>query len=202
MTAAPSRVTLAAFGGTVLIGGSNFVAVKFSNDELAPLYGAAIRFTGAAAIFWLLTLVLSVPLPRGRAALGDAVYGALAVGAAYALLYFALTEITIGIAAVIMATVPLFTLVLAVFHGQERLTVGGVVGALLAIVGIGVLSLASIAGAVSALHMVAAVGAAAAVAESSVLVKGFPRAHPVTTNAIGMVTGGLLLWAGSALMSE
>lgn len=35
--AAPSRLPLAAFGGAVLIGGSNFVAVKFSTAELAPL---------------------------------------------------------------------------------------------------------------------------------------------------------------------
>jgi hypothetical protein len=30
------RLTFAAFAGAVLIGGSNFVAVKFSNLELAP----------------------------------------------------------------------------------------------------------------------------------------------------------------------
>jgi len=34
---------MAAFGGAVLIGGSNFVAVKFSNAELAPMYGATGR---------------------------------------------------------------------------------------------------------------------------------------------------------------
>ena len=79
----PSRPDLAAFGGAVLIGGSNFVAVKLSNTELAPMYGAALRFTGAAAIFGLLALALSVPLPRGAALGGDAIYGALAFGGAY-----------------------------------------------------------------------------------------------------------------------
>jgi hypothetical protein len=54
------RLTFAAFAGTVLIGGSNFVAVKFSNLELAPLYGAAVRFTAAAVIFALLANVLSL----------------------------------------------------------------------------------------------------------------------------------------------
>jgi len=76
----PDRLTLAAFGAAVLIGGSNFVAVKFSNAELAPMYGAAVRFTAAAIVFLLLGWALSLPLPRGRALLGSAVYGALNFG--------------------------------------------------------------------------------------------------------------------------
>lgn len=199
---ARDRLTLAAFGGAVLIGGSNFVAVKFSNAELAPLYGAAARFTAAALIFWLLMWALSLPLPRGRALLGAGIYGALGFGVCYGSIYFALLEISAGMAAVIMATVPLFTLLLATVHGQERLSLRGVTGGVLAIVGIGVLSLRSIGGDLSLLHVLAAVVAAAAAAESTVVVKGFPRTHPVTTNAVGMATGAALLWAVSLVASE
>lgn len=198
----PDRLTVAAFTGAVLIGGSNFVAVKFSNAELAPMFGAATRFTAAAALFLLLGLTLSQPLPRGRALLGNALYGALGFGVAYGLLYFALLEVSIGMAAVIMATVPLFTLILAVAHGQERLTTRGLVGGLLAVAGIGVLSLRSLEADAPLLHVLAAVGAAAAAAESSVIVKGFPRAHPVTTNAVGMTAGALLLWIASLVAGE
>jgi drug/metabolite transporter (DMT)-like permease len=201
-TAAPGRLTLAAFGGAVLIGGSNFVAVKFSNAELAPMYGAAVRFTAAALIFGLLVWALSLPLPRGRALIGTVIYGLLGFGVSYGLLYFALLEISIGMAAVIMATVPLFTLALAVLHGQERLTARGVVGGLLAVVGIGVLSLRALGGDLPFLHVLAAVGGAAGAAESSVVVKGFPRGHPATTNAVGMAAGALLLWLGSVVASE
>jgi drug/metabolite transporter (DMT)-like permease len=200
--ARPDRLTLVAFGGTVLIGGSNFVAVKFSNAELAPLYGAALRFTAAALLFWLLMWALSQPLPRGRALVGSAIYGLLAFGATYGLLYVALLEVSVGMAAVIMATMPLFTLVLAVVHGQERLTPAGVVGGLLAIAGIAVLSLRSLGGDLPLGYVIAAVGAAVAGAESAVVVKGFPRAHPVTTNAVGMTAGALLLWIASAVASE
>jgi drug/metabolite transporter (DMT)-like permease len=196
------RLTLAAFAGAVLIGGSNYVAVKFSNAELSPLFGAAVRFTAAAILFGLIARALSLPLPRGRALLGSAIYGWLGFGLAYGLMYVALLEVTVGIAAVILATVPLFTLVLAVAHGQERLTTAGIVGGLLAIAGIGVLSLRSLTGELSLVHVVAAVGAAAAAAESAVVVKGFPRANPVTTNAVGMTAGALLLWAASAVASE
>jgi drug/metabolite transporter (DMT)-like permease len=200
--AAPSRSTLAAFGGAVLIGGSNFVAVKFSNSELAPLYGAAVRFTAAAMLFGLLAWALSLPVPRGRALLGSTIYGLLGFGLAYGLMYFALLEVSIGMAAVIMATVPLFTLVLAVLHNQERLTRAGVVGGSLAVAGIAVMSVRSLDGELPIVHLVAAVAAAAAAAESAVVVKGFPRADPVTTNAVGMTAGALLLWVGSVVVSE
>ncbi|HEY9375915.1 MAG TPA: EamA family transporter, partial [Jiangellaceae bacterium] len=156
----------------------------------------------AALLFGLIAQALSLPLPRGRALLGSAIYGLLGFGLAYGLLYFALLEVSIGMTAVIMATVPLFTLVLAVVHGQERLSTAGVVGGLLAIVGIGVLSLGSLGGELSLLHVIAAVGGAAAAAESGVVVKGFPRGDPVTTNAVGMAAGALLLWLGSVVLSE
>lgn len=197
-----SRLTIAAFAGTVVIGGSNFVAIKFSNVELAPLYGAAVRFTAAAAIFAVLAKVLSLPFPRGRALLGNVLFGALTFGASYGFLYFALLEISAGMAAVVLAAVPLFTLLLASVHGQERLTPRGIGAGLLAVAGIGVLSLPSLGGDLPFVYVTAAVASAISSAEAAVLVKAFPRTHPVTTNAIGMVAGSLLLWVASLLAAE
>ncbi len=198
----PDRLTLAAFGGAVLIGGSNFVGVKFSNAELAPMYGAAARFTAAAVIFLLLAWALSLPLPRGRAMLGAALYGALGFGVAYGFMYFALIEISIGTASVIMATVPLFTLAFAVLHGQERFTVRGIIAGILALAGIGVMSVHSLNADAPLVHLLAGVVAACAIAEATVVVKGFPRADPVTTNAVGAVAGSLLLWVASIVAGE
>ncbi len=200
--AGPDRLTLAAFGGAVLIGGSNFVGVKFSNAELAPMYGAAARFTAAAAIFFLLALALSLRLPRGRAMLGAALYGVLGFGVAYGFMYFALTEISIGTASVITATVPLFALVFAVLHGQERFTVRAVIAGFLAVAGIGVMSVHSLNADAPLIHLLAAVVATCAIAESAVLVKGFPSADPVTTNAVGALAGALLLWIASLVAGE
>ncbi len=45
-------VTIAAFAAAVVIGGANFVAVKATVEELAPLYGAASRFALASLIFF------------------------------------------------------------------------------------------------------------------------------------------------------
>jgi drug/metabolite transporter (DMT)-like permease len=198
----PDRTTIAAFAGAVVIGGANFLAVKLSNEELEPLFGAAIRFAAAALLLFLLARLRRWPLPRGRAALGAALYGLLGFGFAYGFLYYALVGLSPGIASTITAAVPLVTLALAVAHGQERFTRRGVVGGLLAIAGIAVLSARAISGDVRPIYFLSAVLGVAAIAESTVVVKGFPRAHPFTTNAIGMTTGASFLGLASLLFRE
>lgn len=50
--------------------------------------------------------------------------------------------------------------------------------------------------------ILAVVLAAACFAEASVLVKTFPKTHPITTNAIALLTGSVLLFIMSALFHE
>lgn len=198
----PDRITLAAFAGAVVIGGANFLAVKLSNEELAPLFGAALRFAGAALLLLLLARLRRWPLPRDRAALGAALYGLLGFGLAYGFLYFALVGLSPGMTSIVTAAAPLVTLAFAVAHGQERFTRRGVLGGLLAIAGIAVLSARAISGDLRPVYFLSAVLAVAAIAESTVVVKGFPRAHPFTTNAIGMATGATFLAIASLVFRE
>ena len=86
----PDRLALGVFAGAVVVGGSNFVAVRFSNRELDPLWGAFLRFGLAAAVFALLVAVLRLPLPSRRVLGPAAVYGVLAFGGTYGCLYWAL----------------------------------------------------------------------------------------------------------------
>ena len=198
----PDRTALLAFGATVLIGGTNFIAVKFSNSELAPLYGAGVRFAVACLILFAIVAVRRLELPRGRALVGAGVYGLLSFGIAYAFLYFALLGLTAGATSVVMAMTPLVTLSLAVAHGQERFTPRGIAGGLLAVAGIAALSIKSIGGDLSLIHLLAAIVGVFAASESSVLVKGFPRTHPITTNAVGMAVGAAALGIASLLFRE
>ncbi len=198
----PDRTTLLAFSAMVLIGGLNFLLVKFSNAELPPFYGAAVRFAAAALVFFGVALVRKLRMPRGRTLVGSLIYGLLNFGVGYAFLYFALTRLQVGTTSVIMALVPLLTLILAVIHGQERFTGRGVLGGVLALAGIALLSLRSLGGGAPALYMLAAFLAACSAAESSVVVKGFPRAHPVTTNGVGMAAASILLFVISVGFGE
>jgi drug/metabolite transporter (DMT)-like permease len=191
-----------AFITAVLIGGANFVAVSFSNLELPPLFGAALRFALAAFLFFLILRLRRVQLARGRSAVGAAIYGLLGFGAAYAFLYYALVGLAAGSVAVIMAAVPLFTLIIAVLLGQERLSVRGFIGGGLAIAGIAVLSLGALGDNLSPAYLVAAVLGAVAAAASSVAAKALPDVHPLNMNAIGMASGAILLVVGSILFGE
>ena len=98
------RTTLLAFGGVVLFGGLNALAVKASNAELAPYWGAAVRFgvflgssrlaeslaiirrlwTGERVVhrgrFWTLDDVFIAPAPRSAA--GPPVWNGAKVDAA------------------------------------------------------------------------------------------------------------------------
>ena len=198
----PDRATLAAFLGCALIGGSNFVAVRFSNEDLDPMFGATIRFTLATLLLFAIMAVMRLPVPRGRAAVGAAVYGTLGFGVSYAFLYLALVELDAGMSSVILAGTPLFTLGLAVLHGQERFTTRGLIGGALAITGIGILSAGSLEGDIPPAYLLAAVLGMLSVAESSVLIKTFPRTHPITTNAFGMAWGTLFLAVASLILGE
>jgi len=201
-TQVPSRTTMFAFAATVVIGGMNVVAVKFSNSELPPLYGAGLRFGLAAVILLVVAKLGRMELPRGTALLGTALYGVLNFSVGYALIYVALLGISAGAAATILACVPLITLVMAVIHRQERVTVRGVIGGLFAVAGIAVMSFRGLGTELPIISLLAAVGAAFAFAESSVVVKGFPQSHPITTNAVGMAVGGVVLFLGSAVSGE
>jgi drug/metabolite transporter (DMT)-like permease len=194
--------TLTAFAGAVVIGGANFVAVKVTVEELAPLYGAASRFALASLLFFVILVAARVALPRGAALTGAAIYGALGFGIAYALMYYALQGLSVGIASVLMALAPLFALALAALQRLEPLTARGLAGGALAVAGIAVLSARSLGGDVPLRYFLAGIVAPAVVAQSAIVVKRFPRTDPVATNAVGMLVGAALLAAGSVAAGE
>ena len=64
--AGSARLTYLAFFFVVLFGGSNAVAVRFSNLELPPFWGATLRFGAATLLFWAAVWLKRIPLPRGQ----------------------------------------------------------------------------------------------------------------------------------------
>jgi drug/metabolite transporter (DMT)-like permease len=196
------QVALASFVFMSILAGGNAVAIRFSNRELDPLWGASVRFALAAALLLTAMAALRLVVPRGRALVGAVVYGALTFGAAFALAYYALVEIHAGFGQTLLALVPLATLLLAVAQRQERLRAAALGGALIALVGVAVMSQAPLRDSLPLLSLLAALGAALCFAEGAILVRWFPPVHPVTINAIGMATGAVLLAVGSVLLGE
>jgi drug/metabolite transporter (DMT)-like permease len=194
--------TWTAFAGAVLLGGSNFVAVSFSNRELPPFAGATARFAIAAFLFGVLGRLARQPWLRSRRAVAAGLYGLLGFGVAYACLYTALLKLSAGTAAVILASVPILTLLIAVLVGQEKLTARGLIGGALAIAGIAVLSGGKLGGEIPLGSLLAALGAAVSSAWATVIAKGMPDVHPLNLNAYGMAAGTLLLLACSLIAGE
>lgn len=198
----PERLTLAAFILSTILGGHNAIAVRFSNVELPPFFGAGLRFASAALLLILVVVVRRLPLPSGRSLAGTAVFGALQFGFSYALIYWSLLQVPAGLFQVVLALVPLLTFLLAIAHRQEAFQWRVLLGGLLALGGMAVVFSGRLAGEVPLLSLLAAALAAACIAESVVLFKSFPKTHPITTNALAMAVGAVILFAISALARE
>lgn len=196
------RLNAAVFVAIALIGGGNPVGVAVAVDELDPIWAAATRFIAAGAIFAIAMVLLRVPIPHGTALLGSFIYGLLAFFGAFAFLFWGFLETPPGTGQIIIALVPLLTLLLAVAHGLERFSVRALVGVLIAFGGLVFLVADRIDANVPLPSLLAVVAGATLLAESGVVVKITPRAHPVASNAVGMLGGGALLLALSAIIGD
>ena len=196
------RATLAAFLVGAALAGGNAVAVRFSNRGLDPLWGAGVRFALAAAIFLGLVLALRLSLPRGRALAGAVLWGLIQFAATFALMYYAFVELHAGFGQILLALVPLLTVLLAAAQGEERVHLRPLVGALMALVGVAIMTSASVEESLPILSVLAGLGGAFCFAESAVLVRILPPVHPVTMNAVGMTAGAAALLLGAAVIGE
>lgn len=198
----PDTSVLVVFALVTLIGGSNFVAVRFSNRELAPFWGAGLRFAIAGALLLAFAVWRRIPLPLGAALPGVVVFGLVNFGLTYALAYWGLLQAPAATAATFVALVPLVTLFLTVALGMEHFRWAGLAGGLVSLAGVAVvfadqLRVSVPAGALAALFL-----QAVAIAGATVLLKRLPRTHPIGTNAIAMVPGAALLLALSLATGE
>jgi drug/metabolite transporter (DMT)-like permease len=196
-----NRLALAAFLAEAVLAGGNGVAIRYSNRELDPLWGAGLRFSLAALLGLALMAALRLELPRGAAFRGAAIYGAFGFAGAFAFGYYALVRLHAGIAQTLLALIPLATLLLAALQRQERLRTEALFGAVLAIGGIAVISGAS-AEAIPLLSLLAILASVLCFAQATVLVRRVPPVHPVAMNVVGMGTGALMLVIAAVVAGE
>jgi drug/metabolite transporter (DMT)-like permease len=196
------RMALVAFLALSALAGGNGVAIRFSNRELPPLWGATLRFGLAAAVFVLLMAALRLSIPRGQDLVGALLYGAFNFAGSFGLAYVALVNLHAGLAQTLLASVPLMTLLLAVIARQERLRFAAVAGTLLALAGIAVISRAPVQGSVPIGSLIAILASAFCIALAAVIVRRFPATHPITMNAVGGAAGTVLLLVGALITGE
>lgn len=186
------KTALTAFVIAAIFGGGNAVAIKFSVLELDPIWAAALRFLAAAVIMLVIFAIRRESFPRGKSLITAIVFGVLTFGIAFALGFYALVQLNPGFAQIIFAIIPLFTLLFAVAHGQEKITAKALGGSALALAGIGVMSGFAV-GDIPLLPLLALLGGVLCIAEAGVLVKSLPHIHPIAINTVGMTAGGIFL---------
>ncbi len=198
----PDALTLLAFGGTVLIGGTNFVAVRITNRELPPLYGAGIRFGAAAALLMVIVAVARLGIPRGRSLLGAVIYGALQFGPVYALAYWGLQEAPAAMAGIVFGSTPVFTLLLAAMQGIEKLKGRAVIGAAIALAGVAVTARSPALATVPIVSIGALLLSTLGASQAGITIKRFPPMNPLAMNAVAMTVGAPILFALSLVGQE
>jgi drug/metabolite transporter (DMT)-like permease len=181
-----------------LVWGGSFFFVGVAVKQLPPLTIVALRVALAAAILWFAAPALGVAMPKGRAAMtAFFIMGLTNNVIPFSLIAFGQTQLASGLASILNATTPLFTVIVGHFLTQdERLTPQRLVGALCGLVGvagmIGPQLVAGLGGGVAA--ELAILGAAVSYAFASVFGRRFRRLgiNPIAT-ATGQVTASSLM---------
>jgi drug/metabolite transporter (DMT)-like permease len=200
--ALPDRSVLTYFAAFILLVGGAPVAMRISYAELQPFWMGLARFGLGAAAFWALALFKRIQVPRGRALVGALLYGALGVGISFVLMAWGLVKTSASMASILLAMVPLMTVLLSFSQGAETFTARGLFGALLALAGIGVTVGGASAADVSLVHVGAILLGTVFLAQSGVVIKLFPPTPPIMTNAVAMTVGAAILGAASLATGE
>lgn len=198
----PDPSTLAAFIGVVLLGGLNAIAVRQTVQEMAPFWGAGLRFVAAGLCMAAIVVLFRRPFPRGRSLVGAMLYGAVGFAASYGFIYPGFRETPAGTGMVLISLTPLLTFGLAIAHRQERFHVQGLLGALIALAGVAIVFAAQLDANVPLTSLVLILLGTLCIAETSVIAKSIPRSDPFGTNAVGMLTGAAILLGLSLLTGE
>jgi len=201
-SALPDRNILAFFAAFIILIGGGPVAVRIGYAELAPFWLGMARFGFGAAVFWGLAVYKGLRVPKGRALVGAVLYGALGVGISMVLLGWGLVKTPASLAAILMAMVPLLTVLLSVFQRVETFSGRGLLGSLIAVAGIAIAVGGASARDISLPHVGAIILGTGFLAQSGVVIKRYPANPPIMTNAIAMTVGALILTFASLATGE
>jgi drug/metabolite transporter (DMT)-like permease len=125
---------------SVLWGGS-FFFVGVAVSEVPPLTIAAVRVLLAAAILLLVLRLSRLQLPRNRGMIGSfLVAGLLNNAVPFSLFFWAQSQIPSGLASILNAMTPIFTVLVAhILTRDEKLTTGRLMGVLVGFAGVTVM---------------------------------------------------------------
>src|SRR5215472_16108985 len=135
-----STKVVLAFLAIYLVWGSTYLAIRYAIETIPPLVTAGIRHTIAGAILLAWACARGYR-PKREHWLAGAVVGALFFLVGHGTLHWAEQHVASGLAALLIATEPMFILVLACMSGQQKISRISALG-----LGVGVLGVAILTG--------------------------------------------------------
>jgi len=203
----PAWKTLLAFAIIYFVWGSTFLAIRIGVREVPPLLLAAMRFLTAGLVLYAWMIAKGEPSPSRRQWMAVSLIAIFIFVLDYGLLFWAEQRVPSGIAAVMLATIPVFmALSEIIFLRTQRLTLRLAVALLIGIGGVAVLVSRSLnlGGApVDGVGAAALIIAAMSWSISSVLTRKLPLPpSKVMSSGAQMLAGGVFLTLVAAAFGE
>ena len=191
-----------AFAAIYLVWGSTYLAIRYAVETIPPLVAAGIRHTFAGGILLAWAYARGVR-PTRQQWLSGAVVGALFFLVGHGSLHWAEQYVGSGLAALLIATEPMFILVLAWLMRQQKISRVSATGLALGVTGVAVLTGAELTKGASLLGILAVLLGSLSWSAGVVL---SPRlklpADAVARTAIPLVCGAFMLLITAGITGE
>lgn len=203
----PAWKTLLAYGIIYFVWGSTFLAIRVGVHEVPPLLFAAMRFLAAGLVLCVWTMARGERSPDRRQWQSILLIALLIFLFDYGLLFWAEQHVPSGVAAVMMATIPVFiALAEILFLRTQRLTVRLTLALLIGIAGVAVLvsrSLNLSGTPIDSVGAMALIVASMSWAIGSVLTRKLPLpSSKMVSSGAQMLAGGALLTIAAGALGE
>lgn len=136
---ADSIKMLLAFAAIYLVWGSTYLAIRYAVETIPPLVTAGIRHTVAGGILLAWAYARGFR-PRREHWIAGSIVGALFFLVGHGTLHWAEQHVASGLAALLIATEPMFILVLAWVSGQQRISRISALGLAVGVIGVAILT--------------------------------------------------------------
>src|SRR5216684_2882210 len=199
--------TLLAFAIIYFVWGSTFLAIRVGVREVPPFLLAGVRFSAAGIVLYLWMRARGTASPAFREWASASLLAVLIFVLDYGLVFWAEQRVPSGMAAVMLATIPVFTaLSEIIFLRTQRLTLRLALALLIGIGGVVVLMsrALNVGGApIDPVGAVALIIAAMSWSVSSALSRRLPLpASKVMSSGAQMLAGGVFLTLTAAALGE
>jgi drug/metabolite transporter (DMT)-like permease len=186
--------------------GSSYLFIKVIVAEVPVLTLVAARLVLSAAIMWALLLFLRRAIPRRRSLWGAyAVMGFFSGTLPYVLISWGEQYISSGLAALLQATMPIFTVMLTHFFvSSERMTLTGVLGVTIGFVGVGILLVPDLHQGlqVNLFGQLAVIVSSVSYAGATIFARSRLREEPPLISTMGQLTMGAVFTLPLALLVD